>query len=135
MMPMADVFGADINFSSARDVYPTMPGGTTSSAAGAMTANTNVSSSGADGGATTVTNTGVDMSGRSLLWWVGFLAFLLVMVFVARKAGGEEEFRNIRATFYNFMTITLTAIVGIVGMKVIAARWRIPGASDIILAA
>lgn len=136
MMPNADLFGVDINYSSARDVYPTAPGGTTSSAAGAMTANVGVSSGSADGGATVAAGgTGFSTSGRTLWWWVGFMVFLLVMVFVARKAGGEEDFRNIRPTMYNFLTITLTAIVGIVGMKVIAARWRIPGASDLILAA
>jgi hypothetical protein len=56
------------------------------------------------------------------------------MVAVSRKVGGPDEFRNIRPTAYNFLTITLTAIVGIVGAKVLAAKYRIPGASDVILA-
>lgn len=136
MMPMADMFGRDVNTTSSRDVYPTAPGGTSSSAAGAMTANTNVSGGGVVVDATTVDGSATfTTSGRSLWWWVGFLVFLLVMVFVARKAGGEEDFRNIRPTMYNFLAITLTSIVGIVGLKVIAAKWRIPGASDVILAA
>lgn len=133
MMPMADLFAPDINFVPARAVYPTAPGGTLASAGGAMTANTNTLAATEDGGVPTTTTTTVS-SGKGLLWWVGFLGFLIVMVWVARKAGGEEDFRNIRPTFYNFMAVTLTAIVGIVGLKVIAARWKIPGASELILA-
>jgi hypothetical protein len=79
--------------------------------------------------------TPVNFSGKSIYWWVGFLALLISMVFIARKAGGEEDFRNIRPTFYNFATITLTAVVGIVALKILAVKYRVPGASDIILAA
>lgn len=136
MMPMADLFAPDINFVPVRAVYPTADGGTLASAGGAMTANTNVTVqdiTGNDSGTTTATAP-FTSSGKGLLWWVGFLGFLIVMVWIARKAGGEEDFRNIRPTFYNFMAVTLTAIVGIVGLKVIVTRWRIPGASELILA-
>lgn len=139
-MPMADYFAPDINFVPARAVYPTADGGTLASAGGAMTANTTVLSSDVVGGintsgAPTVASAPqLSSNGKGLWWWAGFLGFLLVMVWVARKAGGEEDFRNIRPTFYNFAAITLTAIVGIVGLKVLAARWRIPGASELILA-
>lgn len=135
-MPLADLFAPDVNFQTARNVYPTAPGGSLASAAGAMTANTTVPMAAPDSGAVggAVAHAGFTTSGKSLGWWLGFLGLLLVMVFVARKAGGDDEFRNIKPTFYNFMAITLTAIVGIVGLKVIAARWRIPGASDVIMA-
>lgn len=137
MMPMADLFQPDINFSAARGVYPTMGGGTAASAAGAMTMSTNTVVPDDVSGAAPVVSSGssVHMSGNSVWWWFGLLGLLLVMVFVARKAGGEEDFRNVRPTLYNFFAITLTSITGIVGLKVIASKWRIPGASDIILAA
>ena len=131
-MPMGDYFYPDINFTTPRSVYPTAQGGTIASAGGAINANTGVIPSGAS---TPTVGTPLTTSGKSLGWWIGFVAFLLVMVWAARKAGGEEDFRNIRPTFYNFLTITLTSIVGIVGFKVIASKWRVPGASDIILAA
>lgn len=138
MMPLADMFAPDINYTSARGVYPTASGGSVASASAAMNANTNVvvsdPSSGASGVAT-MAGAPVSGSGHTLWYWVGLLALLLTMVFVARKARGPEDFRNIRPTFYNFLTITLTSIVGIVGLKVIATRYRIPGASDLILAA
>lgn len=138
MMPMADVFAPDINFVSARSVYPTMRGGSVASAGGAMSANTNTvvpDPTTGTAGPTTTAGPAVTMSGHSVYWWLGMLGLLAGMVIVARKAGGEEDFRNIRPTGYNFLTITLTAIVGIVGLKVLAAKYRIPGASDLILAA
>lgn len=136
MMPMADIFAPDINIAPARGIYPTANGGTSAGAAGAMTNSTNsvVSDASGSGGAVVTAGPALQVSGHSLFWWVGFLTLLMVMVWAARKAGGEDEFRNIRPTFYNFLAITLTAIVGIVGLKVIFSRWRIPGASDVIMA-
>lgn len=138
MMPMLDVFAPDINSVSARSVYPTAPGGSTASAAGALNQNTNVvvtdMTTGQSGVGTTA-GTPIKTQGQSLGWWVGILVLLLATVFIARKAGGEEDFRNIRPTFYNFFAITLTAIVGIVGLKVIVSRWQVPGLSDVVLAA
>ena len=135
---MLDVFAPDINSVSARSVYPTAPGGSTASAAGALNQNTNVMisdiSTGQSGVATSA-GAPIKTQGQSLWWWVGIVALLLVTVFVARKAGGEEDFRNIRPTFYNFATITLTAVIGIVGLKVIVSRWQVPGLTDVVLAA
>ena len=135
---MLDVFAPDINSVSARSVYPTAPGGSTASAAGALNQNTNVImtdvTTGQSGVATSA-GAPIKTQGQSLWWWVGIVALLLVTVFVARKAGGDEDFRNIRPTFYNFATITLTAIIGIVGLKVIVSRWQVPGLTDVVLAA
>jgi hypothetical protein len=77
----------------------------------------------------------VSVKGHSAVWWLGLLGLLVAMVVVARKTGTEEDFRNIKPTGYNFLTITLTSIVGIVALKTLAAKYRIPGASDVILAA
>lgn len=141
MPPMAnrvygDLFAPDINFTPARNVYPTAQGGTTAQAAAAMSPATTTVAQTDDGAAGAVqTPVSVTFSGRSVWWWLGLLGFLAAMVYIARKAGGDEDFKNIRPTVYNFMTITLTSIVGIVMLKVLAARFRIPGASDVILAA
>lgn len=114
-----------------------MRGGTTASAGGAMTTSTStLVPDPATGGATPTVATAnpVKMSGNTIWWWMGALGLLAAMVFTARKVGGPDEFRNIRPSVYNVLTITLTAIIGIVGLKVLAAKYRIPGASDIILA-
>lgn len=137
MMPMADIFAPDINFVPARAVYPTMRGGTTAGAGGAMTTQTStIVPDALTGGASATVSSGspIAMSGHTVYWWVGALLLLAGMVFAARKVGGPDEFRNIRPSVYNVLTITLTAIIGIVGLKVLAAKYRIPGASDIILA-
>lgn len=136
MNVLSSVFAPDVNFVSARAVYPTMDGGTIASASGAMSAQTTtvVPDPTTGSASPTVASAGaLSMSGRSVFWWLGFVVLLAVMVAVARKAGGAEDFRSIRPTAYNFLTITLTSIVGIVGMKILAAKYRIPGASDVIL--
>lgn len=123
----------DINSVSYRAVYPTAPGGTLASASAAINANTTV---GNNAGGQTVTTPNIPPVSRNTVWyWFGLVIFLGVTVWIARKAGGEEDFRNIRPTFYNFMTITLTAILGIVGLKVLASKFHVPGVSDIVLAA
>lgn len=136
MMPMASLFQPDVNFVSARNVYPTAQGGTVAGAGAAMSGSTNVQVSDGQGN-TSVTTAGASStsSTKGMAYWIGLTVLLLVMVFAARKAGGEEDFRNIRPTFYNFLAITLTAIVGIVGLKTIFSKYRIDGLSDVILAA
>jgi hypothetical protein len=139
-MNQAGVFAPDVNFSPAAAVYPTATGGTSAAAASAMSATTNVSVQDSNGAAAPATVSGAGAgplpTSQSTIWyWLGFLLLLLGLVFVARKAGGEEDFRNIKPTFYNFLAVTLTSIVGITGMKVLAAKYHVPGASDVILAA
>lgn len=136
-MPMASLFQPDVNFVSARSVYPTASGGTISGAGAAMSGQTAVTVADPATGNQTTTVAAGSASGstKTLGYWVGLVILLVVMVFAARKAGGEEDFRNIRPTFYNFLAITLTAIVGIVGMKAIFSKFRVSGLSDVILAA
>lgn len=127
-------FQTDVNIVPARDVYPTSAGGGLGDAASAMNGASNVASP--SGGAAVAANTNViNTSGRSVWWWVGLIGLLFVLIFVARRTGTEEDFRNIRPTGYNFLAITLTSIIGIVGLKILAARFPIPGASDVIMAA
>jgi hypothetical protein len=135
---MADLFQPDINFVTSRQIYPTSPGGTSAGAGAAMSGQTAVSVTdpGTGNPAVTVASSGTaGGSPRTLGYWFGLVVLLLVMVFVARKAGGDEDFRNIRPTFYNFLAITLTAVVGIVGLKAIFGKYHVSGLSDVILAA
>lgn len=133
-LPASSGFQTDVNIVPARDVYPTSPGGGLGDAASAMNGASNVATPQGDT-VVSADSTVISTSGKSVFWWLGLLGLLVVLVFVARKTGTEEDFRNIRPTGYNFLTITLTSIVGIVGLKILAARFPLPGASDVILAA
>lgn len=136
MMPNADLFQSDINYTPLRAVYPTAAGANLGEVAGAMTDATTMTTNDANGNRVTGSTVATTVSGaRTLGWWIGLFVLLGVMVWVARKAGGTEDFRNIKPTLYNFLAITMTAIVGIVGFKVIFSKWRIAGFSDVILAA
>lgn len=135
MMPNADLFQSDINYTPARAVYPTASGATLGGVAAAMTDATSVVVTEENGARTTGAAVLTQTSGaRSLGWWMGLLVLLGVLVFVSRKVGGPDEFRNIKPTFYNFLAITLTAMIGIVGLKVIFSKYQIAGLSDVILA-
>lgn len=130
-----DYFRPDVNVTTMKSVYPTSGGNTSGSVAGAMTNGTNFgSASDASAAPDPGGSTSFTTSGKSLGWWLGIALMLIVLVFSARKIGSEEDFRNIKPTIYNGLVITLTAIVGIVGLKVILSKYRIPGFSDIVLA-
>jgi hypothetical protein len=69
------------------------------------------------------------------LTWVVVMAILVgITIFFAHKTGNKEEFSNIRGSFYNVFYVTFVAVVGILMLKTIVGRFKIPGLSDAILA-
>jgi hypothetical protein len=71
----------------------------------------------------------------SPLTWVLVLAlFAIGIMFTAHKTGRAEEFSSIRASAYNIFFVTLTAIVGILILKVIAGKFNIPGFTPAVMA-
>jgi hypothetical protein len=69
------------------------------------------------------------------LTWVLVLAVLVaVIIFTAHRVGKSEEFSNIRGSAYNIFYVSLIAIVGILVLKTILGRVKVPGLSDAILA-
>ena len=44
---------------------------------------------------------------------VVFLALLLGLMFLAKRVGTDDDFRSIKPSAYNVLTISLAAIVGI----------------------
>lgn len=64
------------------------------------------------------------------------LAALLVgFMFLAKKLGTDDDFRSIRPTIYNGLTISAAAIIFIPLWKYLFTRFPIPGASTWVLAA
>ena len=135
----------DVLFTPIRNIYPTAKGGTlaTLGAAGSPDSyrvgmmSTTQSEGGTASGATAVDATGA--GGGSLAWWVGVGLIVVLMLFAARKSGNADEFKNLRASTYNVLFITLVAILGLTAAKVLAVRMQrigpLSGLSNVILAA
>lgn len=127
--------GPDVNFTPMRQVYPGADGGTiaTLAAAGSPDA------FGPAPGDTNVVDTPPAGGPSGLMWWVGIAIIIALMLFAARKTGQAEEFKNLRASTYNILFITLVALLGITALKIVAVRVRkVPGLSgfaDVVIAA
>jgi len=73
--------------------------------------------------------------GAPVTWWVGLLITFGVVIWIARRYGGDERFTNIKGSLYNltFLTVFIILIKNV--LNVLAARFPIPGLSKLILAA
>jgi hypothetical protein len=58
-----------------------------------------------------------------------FAALVAAIMLVAQRVGGPEEFRNIRASAYNVLLISLIAVAGIPVWKFLFTRFPVPGVS------
>lgn len=74
-----------------------------------------------------------------LAWWIGIALLVVAILFAARKTGNADEFKNLRASTYNVVFITLVAILGFTAMKIAAVKMHaikpLAGLADVILAA
>lgn len=134
---LADLgIGADVNFVPVSNVYPRAGGGTLAGAGSALNLATTVGVPG-EGPAVAATPPTIPGGGspHTIWYWLGLVVLFAITVWASKRAGGADDFKNIRPTFYNFLTITLTALLGLVGLKVIFNRVRVPGISDIVNAA
>lgn len=135
---MRNLFNEDVNNSTAvKNVYPTANGPTTGVRASAATPyaaalTSQTSQAGTDSDGAIVTKGA--FLGQPFTWWGLLFAMLLGLMFVARKLGSDDEFRNIRLSAYNVIVISLAAIVGIAFFKVVFSRFRVPGLSDVVAA-
>ena len=66
---------------------------------------------------------------------VVFLALLLGLMFLAKRVGTDDDFRSIKPSAYNVLTISLAAIVGIPVWKFLVTKFPIPGVSTWVLTA
>lgn len=106
------------------NVYPSDPGNPLGIAAsGGSTANLSRDAAGQPAPA-----------GGGLVGWFSILAVYLVLSFIAKKAGQAEEFKNIRLSAYNVLTITLAAIIGLTLVKVAFTKFPVPGITPLVQA-
>jgi hypothetical protein len=126
------------NAVGARNVYGTASGPTISQRASAMTPfasgsySQDPNSAGNPDGDRAAAPSG--LFGQPLTWWLVMVALLVGLMFVAKKAGQDSEFGNLRLSFYNILTVTLAAAVGIGFLKVVFTRISVPGLSTYIQA-
>jgi hypothetical protein len=138
---MAGYFGdgeavqPDVNITTVRDVYRGADGGTTATMGAASSPDMYMATSQRRG---SVAVTAPRVGGGGIMWWVGLAIIVALMLVAARKTGQADEFKNLRASTYNILFITLTAILGITATKIIAVKvqkWPgLSGFSDVVLA-
>lgn len=75
--------------------------------------------------------------GKPSSWWIIFALVFVGFVWFARRYGGSESerFGNVKMSVYNGVFLTFYIVLILNLMKVFAAKIRIPGVSDLILAA
>lgn len=119
------------NATTLRDVYPSAMGFTTGNA---VTATTGAISSDSK----KVSDKAVSFSAPSsnpLVGGIVFVALVLVLMFSARYLGTDDEFKQLKPSVYNVITIALAAAAGLPLIKYLAVKTGIPSVRDWILAA
>ena len=136
-------FGSDVNNEvPARNVYGAATGNTLGQVSAAMNP---ASLSGANF-SEAPTNADVPIQGAeapqqsgalgSPVVWLVILALLIVgFRFLAKRGGEGAQFANLKVTIWNVLLITLVAVVGLAFLKVVLAKIRIPGLTELVHAA
>lgn len=129
----------DVNVTPVRNLYPGAGGGTlaTLGAAGSPD-NLQRASLGAATGEGPAVQTPTGGAG-GLSWWVGIAIVLGLLMFTAKKTGQASDFSNLRISTYNVLFITLTAVLGLTALKIVAVKVKdvppLKGFSQVVIAA
>jgi hypothetical protein len=75
----------------------------------------------------------VGAQGHPLAGLVVFGVLVAAIMYLAQHLGEPEEFRNIRASAYNVLLISLIAVAGIPVWKFLFTRVQVPGVSAWVL--
>lgn len=119
------------NATTLRDVYPSAMGYTTGNA---VTATTRA----VIGDTEKVSDKAVSFSAPSsnpLVGGIVFVALVVVLMFTARHLGTDDEFKQLKPSVYNVITIALAAAAGLPLIKYLAVKTGIPSVREWILAA
>ncbi len=124
----------DVNTINLRNAYPTALGNTTGVSGGAN--NQSAIPSQINGATATAGDSGevsnslsVGAQASPVIGAVVFLAMIIALAFLAKRFGGEEEFRNVRVSPYNVLIVSLAAIIGIPVWKYAFTKLPLPGVS------
>lgn len=118
-----------------RDVYPTAVGSTTGQNATGATA-------AAPGGAVMpVANDAVSRAamiggtGNPVVAGIIFFVLVFGLMFLAKRLGTDEDFKSLKPSVYNVVTIAMAATAGMPVLKLLATKFPVPGISTWVLAA
>lgn len=115
------------------NVYPRGGGSTLGAAAGGASLVT-TAPNGTDSTAAAPSSATGGILGQPLTWWGALIVFFILLGLVAKRAGNESEFGNLKVSAYNILMITFAAIIGIAGFKVLFTRFTVPGLSALVQA-
>ena len=75
--------------------------------------------------------------GQPASWWVVWLVVFVLFLWVARKfaPGDGQRYGNLLPSVYNGVFLTLYVVLILNVLKVFATKFKIPGLSELILAA
>lgn len=87
---------------------------------------------GSDSIAPSSTNTA---AGKPATWWVMFFVVFLLFVWLSRKYDTGQVSGNLKLSLFNGVFLTLFVVLILNLLKVFAAKVKVPGLSEMILAA
>lgn len=119
------------NATTLRDVYPSAMGFTTGNA---VTATTGSVSSDVEKASDKAVSFSAPSS-NPLVGGIVFVGLVVVLMFSARYLGTDDEFKQLKPSVYNVITIALAAAAGLPLIKYLAVKTGIPSVRDWILAA
>ena len=68
-------------------------------------------------------------------WWISLVLVLAGLIFVSRRFGGDQKFGNIRLTLWNGVLLVIFYVIILNFLKVVFGRYKVPGLSELVLAA
>ena len=87
---------------------------------------------GSDSIAPSSTNTA---AGKPATWWVMFFIIFMLFVWLSRKYDTGQVSGNLKLSLFNGVFLTLFVVLILNMLKVVAAKIKVPGLSEMILAA
>lgn len=125
------------NVFTARGVYPSATGQTVATLATGPGAPSVAQKAdvGGSGGSEVEQAAAVGMQGNLAIAGLVLFALLFGLMFLAKRLGTDDDFKSLKPSFYNVITVSLAAAVGLPIWKFVFTKLKVPGVSAWILAA
>lgn len=126
----------NVNGVGVRDVYPTAMGQTIGQAAtGGTSAVPAPAGAGMPGPDAVSRAAAIGGQANPVVAGIVFFALVFGLMFLAKHLGTDEDFKSLKPSVYNVVTIALAATAGMPVLKFLATKFPVPGLSTWVLAA